>query len=75
MKYKVGDIVYLAKRPHLGSKYPNLLQECADNETPVKIVNVMETAECCYSVKVYWQTYWIYSDEIADGVWIKCLFI
>lgn len=74
MKHKVGDIIRLTKNPHIGTSYPVLLQECADKGTPLEITGVFEIGGCAYNVKIHWQEYSIYADEVEEEMW-KCLFI
>ena len=74
MEYKIGDMIYLKREPHLGMNYPAPLQECADNRIPVEIAGKWFW-DCTYNVKIHWLCYWIFSDEIDIEIWIKCLFI
>lgn len=72
IEYRQGDIVILNTRPHIGTTYPTLLREYAENGKPVEIKDCRNDI---YYINIHWNPYAIYSDEIAGLRKCVALFI
>lgn len=78
MKYQKWDMVILSKTPHWNTRYPFLVGEYAEKGEPVKIHWVWENnkgiAES-YDIRINWQNYALFPDEIDHIVENTSLFI